>query len=110
MGMTARCLRIPRFHNSEGSRLQHGRGWWRIGIQASTIADDGMELHKCTLCKEQRRYNQSHDCGDAKFKLYLNGQRLSADSDDVKHDYNITVSDDIYLTIHLGLRTGDIIL
>jgi len=30
--------------NSEGSTLQHGRGWWRIGIQASTIADDGMEL------------------------------------------------------------------
>jgi predicted Zn-dependent protease len=30
--------------NSEGSRLQYGRGWWRIGIQASTIADDGMEL------------------------------------------------------------------
>jgi predicted Zn-dependent protease len=30
--------------NSEGSELQHGRGWWRIGIQASTIADDGMEL------------------------------------------------------------------
>jgi len=30
--------------NSEGSRLQTGRGWWRIGIQASTIAPDGMEL------------------------------------------------------------------
>ncbi|MCP4589761.1 MAG: peptidase U62 [bacterium] len=30
--------------NSEGSKLQFGRGWWRIGIQASTIADDGMEL------------------------------------------------------------------
>lgn len=29
---------------SEGSKLQHGRGWWRIGIYASTIADDGMEL------------------------------------------------------------------
>jgi TldD protein len=30
--------------NSEGSKLQFGRGFWRIGIQASTIADDGMEL------------------------------------------------------------------
>ncbi len=30
--------------NSEGSRLQYGRGTWRIGIQASTIAEDGMEL------------------------------------------------------------------
>ncbi|MEK6675598.1 MAG: TldD/PmbA family protein [Planctomycetota bacterium] len=30
--------------NSEGSRLQFGQGWWRIGIHASTIADDGMEL------------------------------------------------------------------
>ncbi|HRX84614.1 MAG TPA: metallopeptidase TldD-related protein [Phycisphaerae bacterium] len=30
--------------NTEGSKLQYGRGWWRIGIQASTIADDGMEL------------------------------------------------------------------
>jgi TldD protein len=30
--------------SSEGSKLQFGRGSWRIGIQASTIADDGMEL------------------------------------------------------------------
>jgi TldD protein len=30
--------------NSEGSRLQFGRGTWRIGVQASTIAEDGMEL------------------------------------------------------------------
>ena len=30
--------------NSEGSKLQFGRGTWRIAIQASTIADDGMEL------------------------------------------------------------------
>jgi TldD protein len=30
--------------NSEGSKLQFGRGAWRIGIQASTIADDGMRL------------------------------------------------------------------
>jgi predicted Zn-dependent protease len=30
--------------SSEGSKLQFGRGWWRIGIQASTIAEDGMEL------------------------------------------------------------------
>ena len=30
--------------NSEGSKLQFGRGWWRVGISASTIADDGMEL------------------------------------------------------------------
>ena len=29
---------------SEGSRLQFGRGAWRIGVQASTIAEDGMEL------------------------------------------------------------------
>jgi TldD protein len=30
--------------NSEGSKLQFGRGWWRIGVHASTIAEDGMEL------------------------------------------------------------------
>jgi len=30
--------------NSEGSQLQFGRGAWRIGIMASTIAEDGMEL------------------------------------------------------------------
>jgi predicted Zn-dependent protease len=30
--------------NSEGSKLQFGRGWWRIGIYASTVAEDGMEL------------------------------------------------------------------
>jgi len=34
--------------NSEGSRLQFGRGWWRIGIRASTIAEDGMELQQYT--------------------------------------------------------------
>ncbi|MCB9849778.1 MAG: TldD/PmbA family protein [Phycisphaerales bacterium] len=34
--------------NSEGSKLQHGEGWWRIGIRASTIADDGMELWQYT--------------------------------------------------------------
>ncbi len=32
--------------NSEGSRLQFGRGWCRIGIRASTIAEDGMELQQ----------------------------------------------------------------
>jgi len=30
--------------NSEGSKIQFGRGMWRIGIYASTIAEDGMEL------------------------------------------------------------------
>jgi predicted Zn-dependent protease len=30
--------------NSEGSRIQGGQSGWRIGIRASTIADDGMEL------------------------------------------------------------------
>ncbi|HVP12195.1 MAG TPA: metallopeptidase TldD-related protein [Phycisphaerae bacterium] len=30
--------------NSEGSKLQFGWGQWRIGVRASTIADDGMEL------------------------------------------------------------------
>jgi len=30
--------------NSEGSKLQFGRGWWRLGISAGTIAEDGMEL------------------------------------------------------------------
>jgi TldD protein len=30
--------------SSEGTRLQFGRGWWRIGINASTVAEDGMEL------------------------------------------------------------------
>lgn len=34
--------------NSEGSKLQFGRGTWRIGIQASTIAEDGMELWQYT--------------------------------------------------------------
>lgn len=34
--------------NSEGSRLQFGRGWWRISIQGSTIAPDGMELWQYT--------------------------------------------------------------
>lgn len=29
---------------SEGHRLQFGRGLWRIAIEASTLADDGMEL------------------------------------------------------------------
>ena len=33
---------------SEGSKLQFGRGWWRIGVQASTIAEDGMELWQYT--------------------------------------------------------------
>jgi TldD protein len=30
--------------NTEGTRLQFGRGTWRVGIRASTIAEDGMEL------------------------------------------------------------------
>ncbi len=30
--------------NSEVSKIQFGRGMWRIGIHASTIAEDGMEL------------------------------------------------------------------
>jgi len=30
--------------SSEGSKLQFGRGWWRISVRASTIAEDGMEL------------------------------------------------------------------
>ena len=30
--------------NSEVSKIQFGRGMWRIGIYASTIAEDGMEL------------------------------------------------------------------
>lgn len=34
--------------NSEGSRIQFGRGWWRIGVQASTLAEDGMELWQYT--------------------------------------------------------------
>ncbi len=34
--------------NSEGSKLQFGRGWWRIGVQASTLAEDGMELRQYT--------------------------------------------------------------
>jgi len=32
--------------NSEGSKLQFGQGSWRIGIRASTIAQDGMELQQ----------------------------------------------------------------
>lgn len=34
--------------NSEGSRIQYGQGWWRIGINASTMADDGMNLWQYT--------------------------------------------------------------
>lgn len=34
--------------NSEGSKLQYGQGIWRIGIQAATIAPDGMELWQYT--------------------------------------------------------------
>lgn len=34
--------------NSEGSRLQYGLGWWRIGVYASTVAEDGMELWQYT--------------------------------------------------------------
>ena len=34
--------------NSEGSKIQFGRGWWRIGVQASTIAEDGMEIWQYT--------------------------------------------------------------
>ncbi|MFQ5805179.1 MAG: TldD/PmbA family protein [Phycisphaerae bacterium] len=30
--------------SSEGGKLQFGRGWWRISVHASTIAEDGMEL------------------------------------------------------------------
>lgn len=30
--------------NSEGSKLQYGREHWRIGVFASTVAEDGMEL------------------------------------------------------------------
>src|SRR5262249_32496882 len=30
--------------NSEGSELQFGDGWWRISVEASTMAEDGMEL------------------------------------------------------------------
>jgi TldD protein len=32
--------------SSEGSKLQFGGSWWRIGIRASTIAEDGMELQQ----------------------------------------------------------------
>jgi predicted Zn-dependent protease len=34
--------------SSEGSKLQSSRQWWRVGIQASTIAEDGMELWQYT--------------------------------------------------------------
>ncbi len=34
--------------SSEGSKLQVGRSWWRIGVRASTVADDGMELWQYT--------------------------------------------------------------
>ncbi len=34
--------------SSEGSKLQFGRSWWRIGVRASTVADDGMELWQYT--------------------------------------------------------------
>jgi hypothetical protein len=40
MGNTGNQLSV----NSEGSKLQWGQAWWRIGIMASTMADDGMEL------------------------------------------------------------------
>ena len=41
--------------NSEGSKLQFGRGWWRIGIRASTIAEDGMELQQYESFDAHRR-------------------------------------------------------
>ena len=41
-GETANRLAV----NSEGSKIQFGRGMWRIGIYASTIAEDGMELQQ----------------------------------------------------------------
>ncbi len=34
--------------SSEGSKIQFGRSWWRIGVRASTVADDGMELWQYT--------------------------------------------------------------
>ncbi|NOX60126.1 MAG: hypothetical protein GXP29_14880, partial [Planctomycetes bacterium] len=34
--------------SSEGAKLQFGRSWWRIGVRASTVADDGMELWQYT--------------------------------------------------------------
>ncbi len=34
--------------NSEGSKLQFGRTWWRVSVSASTIAEDGMELSQYT--------------------------------------------------------------
>ena len=34
--------------SSEGSKLQFGQSWWRIGVRASTVADDGMELWQYT--------------------------------------------------------------
>ncbi len=43
-GLTTNTLLV----NSEGSKIQQGDGWWRIGIQASTIAEDGMELWQYT--------------------------------------------------------------
>ncbi|UCG33068.1 MAG: TldD/PmbA family protein [Phycisphaerales bacterium] len=34
--------------SSEGSNLQHGQGRWRVGIYASSVAEDGMELWQYT--------------------------------------------------------------
>jgi hypothetical protein len=73
-------------------------------------AEDGMELHRCTLCSESRRYDQDHDCGGPKLAVYLNGNRLTPDMPDDRNDYNIQVSDDIYLQVHCALRTGDVLL
>jgi len=35
--------------NSEGSKLQVGRGWWRVSIEAATIAADGMEISQSAM-------------------------------------------------------------
>jgi predicted Zn-dependent protease len=43
--------------NSEGSRIQQGHSWWRISMQASTLAEDGM------LLAQQSTFD-SHEAGE----------------------------------------------
>jgi len=52
--------------NSEGTRIQFGKGWWRIGIQASTIAEDGMELWQYTAFDAETPDRLPHDAAVTK--------------------------------------------
>ena len=108
-----RCPEDRKVKRPEGAPVV--LGWIKHPAMPHThmcFADDGMELHKCTLCNESRRYDQTHgsECKKMKLKLYRNGEFQEPDSNDHTWDYNITISDDIYLMMRRKLETGDILL